>query len=581
MQRGLLFCAALAAFSFPAAVFAGIPTTTLNLEAGSPTGDAAVRVYACFSEAISGFDETDLQVTNGSVSAFSTSSAAPCPGSLYTFIVTASGDLVTVTVELLPNTVESDSTAEFNDAASTVSWDYDSSLGSTFTELAGRAWFDADQDGVRTSSGSCSSGGGDDCAPGVEADMHDVLLTALPYLADGSAPDPSRTASSTLSNSSGGYFFYFGSVDIGRWRISQTLPCGCGWVQTLPTTTDAFYDVTIEDVSGTITRNNYESALSYDFGSYDTALVAAATPLAAPTATPDAGTFTSAQFVALDTASSSATTTSILYTLDGTTPVCPATGELYAGAFSIASSSVLSAIACSDASTSTVALFNFVINVPPDAPLASPSGGSYATAQDITLSSASTTASIHYTLDGTAPICGASLLFSAAIPLSSNTTIRAVACGGAATSTPVEFSYAISIPAPSGGSNGGGSSAAQVANGPISDTIPLNAPPPAAPGSSGSGTAVVPTPMPQSEVLNAQTQAAPRLAALGAQPSTLEEPVAPAEDSTEITENSAQAAAAGLASGGMPPLWQLLALILALLLILWALWTWVFSQSSQ
>lgn len=473
MKRALVFGAALA-LSFPAISLAAAPTASFIIEVGSPTGDSAVQLFICFSEAATGFTQGDLFVSNGSISALTTSTARPCSGSLYSFIVTASADPATILVELPPNTVQN-STLEFNTATSSVSWDYDSSLGASFTELSGRTWFDANHDGLRTSSGSCSSGGGDNCAPGVEADLHDVTVTATPYLADGSATDLSRGATSTLSNSSGGYFFYFGTVGVGRWHISQTL--ASGWTRTLPTTTESFYDVTINDTNNdgaSVTRNNYVSATSYNFGSYDPNAVAAVTPLATPTTTPDAGTFSAAQMVMIGTASSSATTTSIRYTLGGATPACPSTGELFAGAVSVASSTTLRAIACSDASTSTVASFDFVINLPPGTPRAAPSSGDYGTSQDVTLTTSSSTANIYYTLDGGEPVCGASSLYAGIVHITLSATLQAVACGGGATSTPVEVIYTIAVSASSGSSDGGGGGG----NGPPSDTAPANAKPP-------------------------------------------------------------------------------------------------------
>ena len=578
MQRALVFGAALAALSFPAISLAAAPTATLNIEVGSPTGDPAVRVFACFTEIVTGFEAADVQITNGSIGAFTaTSSSEISCTDLYTFVVTASGDPVTVTVDLPPNTVEN--SGDFNSATSTVSWDYDSSLAFA-TELSGRTWYDANQDGVRTvGADSCTStGGGDACVAGVEANVSGITVSATPVLNAAGTTDASRSSMSTTTNSEGGYFFYFdSSAQVGKWRISQTLPSG--WTQTLPTTTDAFYDVNVEDTFGTITRNNYATALNYDFGSYDPSLVADVTPLAAPTTTPDAGTFASVQTVTLGTASSSATTTSIRYTLGGATPSCPATGELYAGAFSVASSSTLRAIACSDASTSTVASFDFVINLPPESPTSSPAAGSFSALQNVTLSSASTTASIYYTTDGSEPVCGVSSLFSSAIPLNASVALRAVACGGGATSTSAEFSFSISIPASSSGSSGGGGGG----NGPPSDNVPVNAAPPSQGGGGvPAGNAVIPTPPPeQGEVLGVETSpsaeihAPPQLST----PETSAPAEAIAEELPAPASPESQAAAAGLAQGGFPA-W-LAALILLVLLLLWALWAWMTTQSSH
>ena len=74
------------------------------------------------------------------------------------------------------------------------------------------------------------------------------------------------------------------------------------------------------------------------------------TVIVAPTASPIAGTYNSAQSVTL-TANGS---TSIHYTIDGSTPTC-STGTVYSGVISVSSSEVITAISCyKDNSSSTV-----------------------------------------------------------------------------------------------------------------------------------------------------------------------------------------------------------------------------------
>lgn len=59
-------------------------------------------------------------------------------------------------------------------------------------------------------------------------------------------------------------------------------------------------------------------------------------------------------------------------------------------------------------------------------PVISPNGGTFAAAQNVTLTSATSSASIYYTLDGTTPT-PASTLYSSPIAISTNTTLRAIA----------------------------------------------------------------------------------------------------------------------------------------------------------
>src|SRR3990167_2502412 len=76
-----------------------------------------------------------------------------------------------------------------------------------------------------------------------------------------------------------------------------------------------------------------------------------------PVATPVAGAYSSPKSVVL-TASGS---TSIHYTLDGTTPTC-STGIIYAGAINIASTKTIKAIACKMSSSSSVKTFTYLIS---------------------------------------------------------------------------------------------------------------------------------------------------------------------------------------------------------------------------
>ena len=592
MRRALILLAILAVGAAPAfasAVSVTDPSVSINSDADGvvpATGDSTVRAYACFSEAITGFDLSDIQVTNGTASTLTTPGGISCSGESYTFLVTANTTPATITVTIPAGAVTGVSSGQQNTAAAPDSWDYDASL-ETITTLSGKTWYDANHDGIMTASGSCSgTGGGDACAPGVEASLKDITVTATPY-ADASTPDDTRPTLSTTTNSTGSYSFLFDSTALtGRWRIAEMLPTG--WTQTLPTTTDSFYDVTINDTNGdsySVTRENYKTLSSFYFGSYDPSLsVSSVTPLAAPTSTPEAGTYTSVQFVSLSSASSSATTTRIYYTFaPDANPSCTGPyGTLFSSPIEIASSTTLQAIACSDASTSTVSSLVYTINLPPAEPTASPAAGSYSAAQNVELFSASTTASIYYTTDGTEPLCGIASLYASPLPLSSDTTLKAVACGGGATSTTATFSYDITIPAASSGDSG---NKVYSTNGPPSDTIPVNAPPPpittgsASGNGISSGNAVIPTPPPptQGNVLGTQTHNLPTTAPL---PTTTEAPTHPTPQITELPEPDALPAASAAAGFSLSwPEWA--ALIFVFLLLLWALWSWYANQEAS
>ena len=83
------------------------------------------------------------------------------------------------------------------------------------------------------------------------------------------------------------------------------------------------------------------------------------TVIVAPTASPVAGTYTSAQSATLTAAGSS----SIRYTTDGSTPTC-SVGTPYSGAISVGSSLTLKAIACYSSNTaSTISSNSYTINI--------------------------------------------------------------------------------------------------------------------------------------------------------------------------------------------------------------------------
>ena len=80
----------------------------------------------------------------------------------------------------------------------------------------------------------------------------------------------------------------------------------------------------------------------------------------------------------------------------------------------------------------------------PSAPTFSPAGGSFLEAQNVTISAESGT-TIHYTTDGSTPTTS-SATYSAAIPVSTTTTIKAIAVKDDKSSTVASATYTISTP---------------------------------------------------------------------------------------------------------------------------------------
>lgn len=160
---------------------------------------------------------------------------------------------------------------------------------------------------------------------------------------------------------------------------------------------------------------------------------------AAPTFSPNGGSFTTTQTVTLASATPSA---QIYYTVDGSTPTTAST--LYAGPITVSSDTTIKAIASAPGylqSSVSSATFTFANQAP--APAFSPAAGTYMNAQTVTLADADTSAKIYYTTDGTTP-SSSSTLYSSPIQVGVSETIKAIAIDPAlANSNIVSASYVI------------------------------------------------------------------------------------------------------------------------------------------
>jgi glucosylceramidase len=168
---------------------------------------------------------------------------------------------------------------------------------------------------------------------------------------------------------------------------------------------------------------------------------------AAPTFSPAAGSFTTAQSVSL---SDSTTGAAIYYTTDGTTPTTGST--LYAGtAIAVNTTKTIEAIAvASGYLNSAVASAKYAINLPAAAlPTFTPVAATFTSAQSVSISDTTAGASIYYTLDGSTPT-DKSTLFSATAPISitTTTTINAIAiASGYSDSAVATGTFTINLPA--------------------------------------------------------------------------------------------------------------------------------------
>jgi unsaturated rhamnogalacturonyl hydrolase len=154
---------------------------------------------------------------------------------------------------------------------------------------------------------------------------------------------------------------------------------------------------------------------------------ASITPVAAPTFNPGGGSYSSAQTVTISTTTSGA---SIRYTTDGSTPSETA-GTIYSGPVSISATTTLKALAYESGFTdSAVTSATYTISTGGGtvaAPTFNPGGGTFSSAQTVTVSTTTSGASIRYTTDGSTPSETAGTIYSGPVSISSTTTLKAMA----------------------------------------------------------------------------------------------------------------------------------------------------------
>jgi Chitobiase/beta-hexosaminidase C-terminal domain/Legume lectin domain len=166
-----------------------------------------------------------------------------------------------------------------------------------------------------------------------------------------------------------------------------------------------------------------------------------------PTFSPGAGTYSGAQSVTIKDATPGAT---IYYTTDGSTPTT--SSSKYSGPVTVSASETLRAIAVANGlNNSAVASATYTINSgsgggPTATPTFTPAAGSYTGAQSVTISDATTGATIYYTTNGTTPTT-ASTVYTGPITVSASETLEAIAVASGQTASSVaSAAYTISAP---------------------------------------------------------------------------------------------------------------------------------------
>jgi N-acetylneuraminic acid mutarotase len=186
------------------------------------------------------------------------------------------------------------------------------------------------------------------------------------------------------------------------------------------------------------------SATGYlnDMWEYQPSSASSSPAAATPTFSVAGGTYSTAQTVTLSDSTSGAT---IYYTTNGTTPTT--SSSLYSSAINVSSTETLEAIAVASGYTnSTVATAAYTITTQAATPTFSVAGGSYSSAQTVTLSDSTSGATIYYTTNGTTPTTS-SAVYSSAINVSSTETLEAIAVASGYTNSAVATAaYTITQP---------------------------------------------------------------------------------------------------------------------------------------
>ena len=189
----------------------------------------------------------------------------------------------------------------------------------------------------------------------------------------------------------------------------------------IPTTSSTRYTGAIT-VSATETIKAIATASGYSQSAVATAAYTISKITTTPVISPASGTYASTQSVTIADSTPGAT---IYYTTNGSTPTTSSTR--YNRAISISTTETIKAIAtASGYSQSAVATAAYTISKTAATPVFSPAAGTYSSTQSVTITDATTGATIYYTTNGSTPTTS-STKYTGAISVSSTETIKAIA----------------------------------------------------------------------------------------------------------------------------------------------------------
>ena len=210
-----------------------------------------------------------------------------------------------------------------------------------------------------------------------------------------------------------------------------------GTTPTYPTTgTTQLYTGSIT-VSTSETLNAIAVATGYTNSAVGSAIYTITLPANVPTFTPLAGSYATAQSVAISDSTPNAT---IYYTTNGNAP--STSSSLYSTAIAVTSNETIQAIAVA-ANYQNSGIGSAAYTIAAATPTFSPAAGSYGSAQSVSISDATANSTIYYTTNGSVPTIG-SPVYSAAITVSGAETLQAIAvASGYGTSAASTAAYTI------------------------------------------------------------------------------------------------------------------------------------------
>src|SRR6266566_4644496 len=259
------------------------------------------------------------------------------------------------------------------------------------------------------------------------ADLHTFNISVLINNSGGSPV----VATPTFSPGGG---TYTGSVTVS---ISDAISGATIYYTTdgsTPTTSSAVYTGAL-----TFTQTTTLKAMAAASGMTNSA-VASATytvqqqqQVATPTFSPGGGIYTGSVTVTISETTSGAT---VYYTTDGSTPTT--SSAVYSGALTFTQTTTLKAMAAASGMTdSGVASATYTVQQQQVAtPTFSPAGGTYTGSVTVTISDATSGATIHYTTDGSTPTTS-SAVYSGALTFTQTTTLKAMAAANGMTNSGV------------------------------------------------------------------------------------------------------------------------------------------------